>query len=35
VRAGRLQSGYVYHYAFAILIGTVIMVSWFLFQSVG
>src|SRR6266853_227488 len=35
VRAGRLQSGYVYHYAFAILIGAVIMVSWFLFQSVG
>jgi NADH-quinone oxidoreductase subunit L len=30
VRAGRLQTGYLYHYAFAILIGVVIMVSWFL-----
>jgi len=30
VRAGRLQTGYVYHYAFAILIGVVIMVTWFL-----
>jgi NADH-quinone oxidoreductase subunit L len=35
VRAGRLQTGYLYHYAFAILIGAVIMVSWYLFQSVG
>jgi NADH-quinone oxidoreductase subunit L len=30
IRAGRLQTGYVYHYAFAILIGVVIMVTWFL-----
>jgi NADH-quinone oxidoreductase subunit L len=30
VRASRLQTGYVYHYAFAILIGVVLMVSWYL-----
>jgi NADH-quinone oxidoreductase subunit L len=30
VRAGRLQTGYLFHYAFAILIGVVIMVTWFL-----
>jgi len=30
-RAGRLQSGYVYHYAFAMLIGVVLLVSWYLF----
>src|SRR5205085_984248 len=35
MRAGRLQTGYLFHYAFAILIGAVIMVSWYLFQSVG
>jgi len=35
VRAGRLQTGYVYHYAFAILIGAVIMVSWYLLQAFG
>jgi NADH-quinone oxidoreductase subunit L len=35
VRAGRLQTGYLYHYAFAILIGAVIMVSWYLLRSVG
>jgi len=35
IRASRLQTGYLYHYAFAILIGAVIMVSWYLFQSVG
>ncbi len=29
-RAGRLQSGYVYHYAFAMLIGVVALVSWYL-----
>jgi NADH-quinone oxidoreductase subunit L len=29
-RASRLQTGYLYHYAFAILIGVVIMVTWFL-----
>jgi NADH-quinone oxidoreductase subunit L len=35
IRVSRLQTGYLYHYAFAILIGAVIMVSWYLFQSVG
>ncbi len=30
-RAGRLQSGYVYHYAFAMLIGVVLLISWYLF----
>ena len=28
--ASRLQSGYVYHYAFAMLIGVVAIVSWYL-----
>ena len=30
-RAGRLQSGFVYHYAFAMLIGLVLLATWFLF----
>ena len=34
-RAVRLQSGYVYHYAFAMLIGVVIFVTWYLFGLVG
>ncbi|GIK96075.1 MAG: NADH:ubiquinone oxidoreductase subunit L [Alphaproteobacteria bacterium] len=34
-RASRLQSGYVYHYAFAMLIGVVLLVSWYLFRQVG
>jgi NADH-quinone oxidoreductase subunit L len=29
-RASRLQSGYVYHYAFAMLIGLVVLATWFL-----
>jgi NADH-quinone oxidoreductase subunit L len=29
-RFGRMQSGYVYHYAFAMLIGVVLLVSWYL-----
>ena len=29
-RAGQLQSGYVYHYAFAMMIGVVAIVSWYL-----
>jgi NADH-quinone oxidoreductase subunit L len=28
--ASLLQSGYVYHYAFAILIGVVGLISWYL-----
>ena len=28
-RASRLQSGYVFHYAFAMVIGVVLLVTWF------
>jgi NADH-quinone oxidoreductase subunit L len=35
VRAARLQTGYLYHYAFAILIGVVVMVSWYLLRIGG
>jgi NADH-quinone oxidoreductase subunit L len=35
VRTSRLQTGYVYHYAFAMLIGVVLLVSWYLLRSVG
>jgi NADH-quinone oxidoreductase subunit L len=31
-RAGRLQTGYVYHYAFAMMIGVVALVSFYLYQ---
>ncbi|UEM23916.1 NADH-quinone oxidoreductase subunit L [Skermanella mucosa] len=31
LRAARLQSGYVYHYAFAMVIGVVLLVGWFYF----
>jgi NADH-quinone oxidoreductase subunit L len=31
--ASRLQSGYVYHYAFAMLAGVVIMVTWYLLRA--
>jgi NADH-quinone oxidoreductase subunit L len=34
-RASRLQSGYVYHYAFAMLIGVVLLISWYLFALLG
>jgi len=34
-RAGRMQSGFVYHYAFAMLIGLVLLASWFLFGFFG
>jgi NADH-quinone oxidoreductase subunit L len=30
-RAARLQTGFVYHYAFAMLIGVAALVSWYLF----
>lgn len=29
--AVRLQSGYVYHYAFAMLVGVVLFISWFMY----
>ena len=31
-RAGALQTGYLYHYAFAMLTGVVVLVKWYLFQ---
>ena len=31
--ASKLQSGYVYHYAFAMLAGVVIMVTWYLLRA--
>mgnify|MGYP003349774229 FL=1 len=34
-RAGALQTGYVYHYAFAMLIGVVVLVTWFLLARSG
>ncbi len=34
-RAGRLQSGFLYHYAFVMLIGLVVLVSWYLFAQQG
>jgi NADH-quinone oxidoreductase subunit L len=30
-RAGRLQTGYIYHYAFAMLIGVAAMLTWLMF----
>ena len=34
-RASGLQSGYLYHYAFAMLIGVAALVSWFLLTGGG
>ena len=34
-RAVRLQTGYLYHYAFAMLIGVAVLVSWYLFMGRG
>jgi NADH-quinone oxidoreductase subunit L len=34
-RVVRLQSGYVYHYAFAMLIGLAALVTWFMFAGGG
>ena len=31
----RLQTGYLYHYAFAMLIGVAAFVTWFMFSSGG
>jgi NADH-quinone oxidoreductase subunit L len=30
--AVRLQTGYIFHYAFAMLIGVLILVTWYLFR---
>ncbi len=35
VWASRLQTGYLYHYAFAMLIGVVGLVSWYLLRQMG
>ncbi len=34
-KASRLQTGYVYHYAFAMLVGVFGLVTWYLFRSSG
>ncbi len=32
-RAVRLQTGYIYHYAFAMLIGVALLISYFMFMG--
>ncbi len=34
-RASRIQTGFVFHYAFAMLIGVVVLVSWYYFRFKG
>ena len=34
-RVMRLQTGYVYHYAFVMLIGVAALVSWYLYRTLG
>jgi len=34
VRASRLQTGYVYHYAFVMLIGVVAFVTWYWLRQI-
>ncbi|MDJ0969462.1 MAG: NADH-quinone oxidoreductase subunit L [Kiloniellales bacterium] len=34
-RFSALQSGYLYHYAFAMLIGVVVLASWYIFSQAG
>jgi NADH-quinone oxidoreductase subunit L len=34
-RVVRLQTGYVYHYAFVMLIGVAALVSWYLYLTLG
>jgi NADH-quinone oxidoreductase subunit L len=34
VRASRLQTGYLYHYAFGIVLGVVLLATWY-FLTVG
>jgi NADH-quinone oxidoreductase subunit L len=29
----RLQTGYLYHYAFAMLIGAAVFITWFMFSA--
>jgi NADH-quinone oxidoreductase subunit L len=35
VWTSRLQTGYLFHYAFAMLIGVVALVSWYLLRQIG
>jgi NADH-quinone oxidoreductase subunit L len=35
VRASLLQTGYLYHYAFVMLIGVVLLISWYLLTKIG
>ena len=30
-----MQTGYVYHYAFAMLIGVALIITWFMFSGGG
>ena len=32
-RVVKLQTGYVYHYAFAMLIGVALLITWFMFYG--
>jgi NADH-quinone oxidoreductase subunit L len=34
-RAGRAQTGYLYHYAFAMLSGVVLLITWYLWHIAG
>ncbi len=34
-RFSRLETGYVFHYAFAMLIGVMALITWYLFRSAG
>ncbi|MGO1117611.1 NADH-quinone oxidoreductase subunit L [Rhodovibrionaceae bacterium A322] len=34
-RISRLQSGYLYHYAFAMLIGVVVFATWYIMSALG
>ncbi len=34
-RASWLQTGYVYHYAFAMLVGVVVLVTWYMYRQAG
>ncbi len=34
-RVSRLQTGYLYHYAFVMLVGVVVFVTWYLFTQIG
>ena len=34
-RASRLQTGYVYHYAFAMLVGVAALITWYLIGKMG